>query len=1238
MEVESSFQCQLRNLKMDDPRVAPKTWESIVSESGTARTIDTAQGPQDTMYDLSAVSEASLVGLVINALQGVKSSIIEIDKLSLSFCSSPADRSYCRVPSLWCRLSSTHALGRMLKSISHSGLLFFFLHEFVSHFLGTDHNANSVRRDNTENFLIPSNREQGKIEIKECPPYSLVNQAFAVAIGKLLEGYLCALSTLSASIKLRRSVQCKGEYFPICQLEGTLTSVVHPEITFMEIYLHTKELRMHIETLGSICFSQTFIEVLSLDSIVDFHNFPRGADLLTYLYIHLQDADPVHHALLKYLFIRSYKPYCGFIKLWMYRATIDDPYGEFFVESSDTTTTTDASSLSLKFSLATIKELSGVSIPCFLKDVCYQLLRAGQQLQVLLKLLDLCDLSFSGENVPCDLSVLREILPFWVNSSSELDLLSNPLIFDINVMEDLIQKRDIKYRNMMEKLQNYLLKLSGKERWSSHNVIAFGSLPILLGRSGLNVPCPSVFDGESNFIHRNTTVASDDNAFSDASSSSTESAFELELSLSSECSSHDYNDESISENFYDLNDNICRSSKSMFSKLPADHAKNSILQTYAKTSWPCLRPPSFLTFTEHLYPITFCSHLQHQNRKTNQISASPNSDIIKDLRIFENFTELCQSGGCWPLGGLLSNPFCAYMKCGSPQQLQFTECCFKNDDGGTDKFSCEEEFFAKAFGSFMLSFDGSREMQTPTETFGSLSHSMSSFSQPYAFSTNPMLAKPAWLPTVGNSKDTSFITKDSSYLRNFNFSSVTDPFKLHSESLPLSSCDRSKAEASLSVQLGGSVGGVDYSTDTIKATVENQPISVSLCSAGEANLQKGAQLPNASGGADWAKSLKYPIKNGTYGDDDVHSEQKFLIPLDIIVDRCIIQEILLQYKYISFFTIKFLEEGFSLREHLLALRRYHFMEISDWADLFVMSLGCQKWSAFEHEEEASRIQGLLDLALQRSSCENDPYKERLFIYIKGESVYEPVIKNGIHAFDFVALGYRVDWPVNLVVTQEALQIYADIFSYLIQIRLAVASLIDVWHYLKDALYILNHGQQRTFREMEDFNSLMRMRQQIYHFVTTLQQYVQSQLSDVSWCRFQDSLKHTVKDILDLESVHMLYLADAVHICFLSDDAKEVATIIKNILQCALDFRLCFSGNRFSDLLHEKDESYLRSQIDFTQVSTVNTSFKKNLKELYLLYIKSPKHREFSLYRFWNHLNFNGYFSTIINKESGCSYL
>jgi len=37
------------------------------------------------------------------------------------------------------------------------------------------------------------------------------------------------------------------------------------------------------------------------------------------------------------------------------------------------------------------------------------------------------------------------------------------------------------------------------------------------------------------------------------------------------------------------------------------------------------------------------------------------------------------------------------------------------------------------------------------------------------------------------------------------------------------------------------------------------------------------------------------------------------------------------------------------------------------------------------------------------------------------------------------------------------------------------------------------------------------RHQINHFVSTLQQYVESQLSHVSWCRFLHSLEHKVWD-------------------------------------------------------------------------------------------------------------------------------
>lgn len=55
---------------------------------------------------------------------------------------------------------------------------------------------------------------------------------------------------------------------------------------------------------------------------------------------------------------------------------------------------------------------------------------------------------------------------------------------------------------------------------------------------------------------------------------------------------------------------------------------------------------------------------------------------------------------------------------------------------------------------------------------------------------------------------------------------------------------------------------------------------------------------------------------------------------------------------------------------------------------------------------------------------------------------------GVHSFDFLGLGYRVDWPVSIILTPNALKIYSEIFSFLIQVKLAVFSLTDIWCLLK----------------------------------------------------------------------------------------------------------------------------------------------------------------------------------------------
>lgn len=221
--------------------------------------------------------------LVVNALQGVKSALDDIEKLSTVFCSNPADRTFHQIPSLWHRSSSTTALGETLKSVGQSGLVFFLLRKFVDYFLGADFSIRGESRDNEEK----KNKEE--LGLDNCPPQSLVNQAFSVAVGKVLEGYICALNTLYTSVEMRRSKS------PVASAQvytgvGSLTSVVHSEVSVLEVCLHTKELRTHIEALGHICFALLIpsAEDITADLSLQFCNFPKGADLLTYLYIQLR--------------------------------------------------------------------------------------------------------------------------------------------------------------------------------------------------------------------------------------------------------------------------------------------------------------------------------------------------------------------------------------------------------------------------------------------------------------------------------------------------------------------------------------------------------------------------------------------------------------------------------------------------------------------------------------------------------------------------------------------------------------------------------------------------------------------------------------------------------------------------------------------------------------------------------------------------------------------------------------
>ncbi|XP_024961865.1 uncharacterized protein LOC112502237 isoform X2 [Cynara cardunculus var. scolymus] len=1136
--------------------------------------------------------EASLVRLVMNALQGLQSSLTSIDRFCAIFRSDPTDRTFHRIPSLWNQSVSTLALEKILRSLGCMGCEVFLLHKFVNYFTNLNRDDDLRSNNKAESELEESKRYRDEAG-NDYPPYSLVNQAFAVAVGDVLEGYIAALDTLSSSVSFRRLSNSDNTSRASTLGIGCLSSVRHSEVTLLEVYLHTKELRSQIEVIGSICNVHNLALCFSLSPLegfetqTKFSDFPRGGNLLTYLYMELKVADPVHCALLKTLFTRSCEPYFDFIRSWIFKAKITDPFNEFIVAEANSQQSYSLSNTGVlvNFPSATIREQDGISVPCFLQDFLIPLFRAGEQLQVLIKLLEFSDGVGSWNRT------YEDFLPYWSRISSSRLSHASHLFFSKEGIEMMVLERRHYYKILTEKLKNHLPNLEFKY----HQVIPHDILPTSVSTGGGSLEVSFAANDRwvspsAKNIHQNLPLGTVD---SDASSMTEDSYVEDQLEQY-ECSSIENSGEEVvdeSEKMVDLFHDSEDPEKKYLSALEinSDTSSNILLKPSQgesrSTMGSGLHELSKISDLPR-YPL----HPQHSWMNMNGVSLELDWNLSCMMEGPDTNGQL-DSG--WPLNSIAKNPISNGI--GNIDDTGLNASRYKRENNL--RSGVQEKSTSHCGDIIPTCSDPAKEANKYLHPSGD------------ALSLRCLRS---WEVECANLVlGTSKLRKRCSkvYLPSFDFSSIRNPFTECVDRL--GSSDRGgQFLVSANSSTMKNYHNKGHGGDALTVKKSYAPLGLKI------DHQEQSLLQNATGGGCWEHLLD------GFGDtnDICPREHKtsaaavIEIPLDFVLEKCLLEEIQLQYIYVSKLTIKLLEEGFSLQEHLLALRRYHIMESADWADLFIVSLRHHKWHVRDADKRISEIQGLLELAVQRSSCERDHYKDRLFVYMKDQgSASLPAFATGIQSFNVLGLGYRVDWPISIVLTPAALKIYAQIFSFLLQVKLALSSLTEVWWSFKEFIHQGSYSDLRKSKACH-FNIMVKLRHQIFHFVSTLQQYVQSQLSHVSWCRFLQSLKHKVKDLRDLEFVHMDYLNDSLSICFLSNNMKGIGEIIESILQCALDFGCVVIASK-------------NSALNIDEVVRIKEAFEEKMRQVYGMYLKSPKNVEFSLPCFWEYLNYNHHYSS-----------
>ncbi|KAL4440501.1 hypothetical protein ABPG75_003502 [Micractinium tetrahymenae] len=116
---------------------------------------------------------------------------------------------------------------------------------------------------------------------------------------------------------------------------------------------------------------------------------------------------------------------------------------------------------------------------------------------------------------------------------------------------------------------------------------------------------------------------------------------------------------------------------------------------------------------------------------------------------------------------------------------------------------------------------------------------------------------------------------------------------------------------------------------------------------------------------------------GLEHDGEEEEAADVLAPLSAVLECCVTQSVLSQYRAISRACVRLFLDELKVLDHLEALRRFFFMGAGDWADALVAHLGAHADALVP--VSAHQLEAALAEAIRGTSVESDPYAGNLRI-------------------------------------------------------------------------------------------------------------------------------------------------------------------------------------------------------------------------------------------------------------------
>ncbi|XP_038667388.1 gamma-tubulin complex component 6 isoform X2 [Scyliorhinus canicula] len=272
-----------------------------------------------------------------------------------------------------------------------------------------------------------------------------------------------------------------------------------------------------------------------------------------------------------------------------------------------------------------------------------------------------------------------------------------------------------------------------------------------------------------------------------------------------------------------------------------------------------------------------------------------------------------------------------------------------------------------------------------------------------------------------------------------------------------------------------------------------------------------------------------------------------LISLPVLMKHSITAPLIAHASLVNKAIIDYLFVELSVEQNFEALRHFLLMEDGEFAQS-LSDLLFEKLGSGQTPGELLNplvLNSILNKALQYSLHGDSKLASNLTFALKYlPEMFKP---NAPDALNCLELRYKVNWPLNIVITESCMNKYNKIFSFLLQLKHMFWTLKDVWFHLKRTALVNRSSNSVQFHQLQLY------RHEMQHFVKVIQGYIANQILHVTWCEFGHKLS-SVGNLDELHRTHAEYLNKGIFRGLLTEKAAPVMNIIHNIFSLILKFR------------------------------------------------------------------------------------